>query len=292
MKVVLFCGGLGTRMRGHKPEVPKPLVEIGGHPLIWHVMRYYAHYGHAEFILCLGYGAAAIRHYFDANDESGGGLTRLSAKVDFLRFAQHGLPDWDITFVDTGASACVGQRLKAVEPWLRDEPMFLANYADGVSDLPLPDMIGALAAHPHAVGALISVKPTHSFHYIHQNVDGLVSAISDSSCAGLRVNGGFFVFRQAIFDYIEPGEDLVEAPFRRLIAEQRLLAYAYDGFWRACDTLKDLQTLITAREAGRAAWEVWQPEALQPVAAAPAMLPSAMTPRPHRPPPTAPTLNS
>ena len=258
MKVVLFCGGLGTRMRGQIPNKPKPLVDVGGHALMWHVMRYYAHHGHTDFILCLGYGAEAIKAYF--REQGAEPLPTFSTRRRAQSFVMSdgGSDHWTVTLVDTGTHTSIGQRLKAVEPFLEREEMFLANYSDGLTDLPLQDIITLVRRRPASVGAMVAVKATHSFHYIRHDRHGTVTGVESSSDIDIRINGGYFVFRREIFDYIGEGDDLVEQPFSRLIAEKRLLAHPYDGFWRACDTLKDVQLLEEVHRGGQAPWEVWR----------------------------------
>ena len=255
MKVVLFCGGYGTRMRGQIPNKPKPLVDVGGHALMWHVMSYYAHHGHTDFILCLGYGADAITEYF--LEQGAEVLPTISTRRRAQSFL---LPDedkghWNVTLVDTGIDASIGQRLKAIESYVEPDEMFLANYADGLTDLPLQDIIDCLVRKPAFVGALVAVKPTLSFHYIRHDSDGTVTGVESSTDMDVRINGGYFVFRREIFDYIGEGDDLVDQPFHRLIGEQRLLAHPYDGFWRACDTLKDVHLLEEVQRKGKAPWE-------------------------------------
>src|SRR5512138_864886 len=164
MKVVLFCGGLGMRLREYSESVPKPMVPVGYRPILWHVMRYYAHYGHKDFILCLGYKADAIKQYFIKYDETLSNdfvMTEGGRKVDLLR---SDIQDWKITFVDTGLASNIGQRLKAVEPYVAMDEMFLANYSDGLSDLPLPDVIDYLERRPEMVACFAGVVPTSSFH--------------------------------------------------------------------------------------------------------------------------------
>jgi glucose-1-phosphate cytidylyltransferase len=257
MKVVLFCGGLGMRLRDFSETIPKPMVPVGYRPILWHVMRYYAHYGHKDFVLCLGYKADVIKHYFLNYDEtisndfvlSGGGK-----KVDLLA---SDIQDWKITFVDTGLNSNVGMRLKAVQPFLKDEEMFLANYSDGVSDLPLPAMVDFFRERD-AVACFAGVVPTQSFHLVSVQDGGRVSSIRHVKDVGMRVNGGFFVFRPEIFEWVRPGEELVENPFQRLAAAGKLLAYAHDGFWACMDTFKDKQLLEDLYARGHVPWEVWK----------------------------------
>src|SRR5215470_17186096 len=160
MKVVLFCGGLGMRLRDFSESIPKPMVPVGYRPILWHVMRYYAHHGHKEFILCLGYKADSIKRYFLDYDETISNdfvITDGGKKVDLLASDIH---DWKITFVDTGLNSNIGTRLKAVQPFLEGEEMFLANYSDGVCDLPLPGMIGFFREKESAVACFAGIAPT------------------------------------------------------------------------------------------------------------------------------------
>src|SRR5579862_8235459 len=221
MKVVLFCGGLGLRMRDASITVPKPLVTVGDRPILWHVMRYYAHYGHKDFVLCIGHNSAAFEEYF-----------RSAPDID----------DWRITLADTGVASSIGERLALVRPYVAGESIFLANYADGLTDLHLPDLIDTFVASDK-VGALICVRPALSYHFIRTDTDGTVIELAEPTRVDLRVNGGYFVFRQAIFDVMRGGEDLVEGPLQRLIARGALLGRNHDGFWKNMDTFKDKQAL-------------------------------------------------
>ena len=257
MKVVLFCGGLGMRLRDYAENVPKPMVPIGYRPIIWHLMKYYAHFGHRDFILCLGYRGDTIKHYFLNYEEaitndfvlSDGGRRRdlLSSDIE----------DWRITFVDTGLNSNIGQRLAAVRKHVAGEEVFLVNYADGLTDLPLEGQLAHFRQHD-AVASFLCVKPNLSYHAVAAEGNGLVTGFHDIADAGVRVNGGFFVFRQAIFDYIREGEELVLQPFQRLIKDRRLLAYNYDGFWLAVDTAKEKQRIDELFAAGNPPWEVWR----------------------------------
>jgi glucose-1-phosphate cytidylyltransferase len=267
MKVVLFCGGLGTRMRGQFQDQPKPLVNVGPHSLVWNVMRYYAHHGHTDFILCLGYGAAAFTRYFEEKGAEIIPTISSGGPCQCFRLPDDDNGHWDVTLVDTGMHTSIGQRLRAVRGHVGEDEMFLANYADGLTDLPLQTMIDLVVDRPETVGALVAVRPVHSFHYIRHDAEGVVTNIESSVDIDVRINGGYFVFRREIFDFIEEGDDLVERPFERLIAEARLLARPHDGFWRACDTLKDVQFLSDMQQKGTAPWEIWRKDG--DVAAAP-----------------------
>lgn len=259
MKVVLFCGGMGMRLRGYVDDVPKPMVQIGSRPILWHLMKYYAHFGHKDFILCLGHKGGAIKDYFLKYDESISNdfvWSRGGRKIDFI---SRDSDDWTITFVETGLHATIGERLKAVEPYLQGEEYFLANYGDGLSDQHLPTMIEELQ-RSDAVGSLLLVQPTASFDLVKTRPDGKIAEVASLSQADVWINGGFFVFRHEIFDYINPGDELVREPFARLIQRQALLAHKCTGFWQCMDTFKDKQCLEELNDTNPP-WKVWKDRA-------------------------------
>lgn len=264
MKVVLFCGGLGLRMLEASGRIPKPMVPIGNRPVLWHVMKYFAHYGHKDFILCLGHKAEVIKEFFLTYNEALSNdfvLEGGSRQVELLSSDAH---DWRITFVNTGLRATVGERLKAVEPHLEGEEIFLANYGDVLTNAPLPDMIDRLI-EGGKIASFLCVRPQYTFHVVKLDEDPpLVRDVQDVTQADLWINGGYFVFRHEIFDYIRPGEDLVFEPFHRLIEEEMLVGYRYDGFWAPMDTLKDKHNLELLLETGRAPWRVWEHERIRP----------------------------
>jgi glucose-1-phosphate cytidylyltransferase len=256
MKVVLFCGGLGLRIREVGDQVPKPMVMLGYRPLIWHVMKYYAHYGYKDFILCLGYRGDIVKQYFLNYDECLSNDFVLSDGGKNLRLMHSDIHDWRITFVDTGSTTNIGQRLKAVEPLLCGEDEFMANYSDGLTDLSLPQHLDYFHQRG-AIASVLSVKPNLSYHTVSVDGNGVVTGIQELRYTPLRINAGYFLFRKEIFDYIQPGDELVVEPFRRLVAEKRLIAYEHDGFFMAMDTLKERQMLEDMLAKGNAPWEVW-----------------------------------
>jgi glucose-1-phosphate cytidylyltransferase len=266
MKVVIFCGGLGTRLREHSDTVPKSLVNIGIRPILWHLMRYYAHFGHREFILALGYRGDMIREYFLNYNEALSNDFTLSNGGRTVELHSQDLQDWRITFVDTGLHSNIGQRLLRVRKHLTNEPMFLANYSDGLSDLPLDQQLAQFCAHPDAVGTFAAVSNSQSFHAVRLGPNGIVTHIGAISDQELLINGGFFAFRQEIFDYINEGDELVEQPFQRLIAARRLSAFRWDGFWRCMDTFKDKITLDRMEARRDCPWMLWRepPEISEP----------------------------
>ena len=303
------------RLRDYAENIPKPMVPIGYRPVIWHLMRYYAHFGHTDFVLCLGYRGDLIKEYFLNYEEcvsndfvlSDGGRHRVLINSD--------IEDWRITFVDTGLNANIGERLKAVERHLAGETMFLANYADGLSDVPIDRMVADFEAK-RVVASFAGVNGWHSFHTVDANADGLatridgmstkelrdtiasflcvkpnlsyhfvasqhgvVTAFRDIAHSGLRVNGGFFAFKTEIFDYLRAGEELVLEPFQRLLEARQLVAYEYDGFWLPMDTAKDKKRLDDLYESGIPPWQLWkQPRAVPDVMGDPLLITDSVVP--------------
>jgi len=256
MKVVLFCGGLGLRLRGHSDSIPKPLARVGPQPILWNVMRFYAHYGHRDFILCLGYQGEAIKQFFLEYNEAMANDFTMTGGGSAVQLHRSDTHDWKITFVDTGLTSNIGERLRRVQQHLEGEEIFLANYSDGLTDLPLDDYL-SFALKKDKVASFVSVQPTTSFHVVQSNPDGLVTDIRPVS-ESTRINCGYFVLKREIFDYMEPGDELVVEPFHRLIKKKQLVAYEYDGFWECMDTFKDKQQLDDMYARGDTPWTVWK----------------------------------
>lgn len=257
MKVVLFCGGLGIRMREYSETIPKPMVEIGYRPVLWHVMRYYAFHGHREFVLCLGHGGDYIKRYFLNYDECLSNDFVLSGGGHDVRLLNRDIHDWKITFADTGKHANIGQRLLAAKPYLEDDELFLANYSDGLSDLDLTSYL-EFARHYDRVASFVAVRPAQSFHVISARENGLVEGIAPVAQSDIWINAGFFVLKREIFDYIREGEELVDQPFHRLIAARQLLAYRHRGFFACMDTYKEKQLLDDLHARDQMPWAVWR----------------------------------
>jgi glucose-1-phosphate cytidylyltransferase len=256
MKVVLFCGGQGFQLPGQAESIPKPMTTIGYRPILWHVMRYYAHFGFKDFLLCLGYRGDVIKNYFLRYNEALSNDFVLSEGGNRIEFLRTDIQDWHITFVDTGPNANIGERLKAVARHVEGEEMFFANYADNLTDAPLLELLADFRCSGK-VASVLSVRPNYSFHVVSHRADGVVTRIDDVEGTDLWVNGGCFIFREEVFDFIAPGEDLVEQPFRRLVARNQLITFRYEGFWAALDTLKDLQTFQSLHDSGRPPWALW-----------------------------------
>lgn len=256
MKVVLFCGGLGTRIREYSENVPKPMIPIGGQPILWHVMNYYSQFGHQDFILCLGYKANVVKEFFlnmkpEAFEDcvvsrGGSDVELLSDRCNY---------DWRVTLIDTGVWRNIGQRLWFVRDKLQGEDIFLANYSDGLADIDLNAMIEEFKAS-NKIGCFVAVRPPLSYHFADIADDGRVRDIRSVQASDIWINGGFFIFRKEIFDYMQEGEELVVEPFRRLLDADLLMARKHTGFWRSMDTLRDRQALVDMVEQGDVPWEI------------------------------------
>jgi len=257
MKTVLFCGGLGMRIRDYAENVPKPLVPIGYRPILWHLMKYYAHFGHNDFVLALGYRADMIKSFFLNYEEAVSNDLIVSEGGRKREMLHSDIDDWRVSLIETGLNANIGQRLRAVRQHVAGEEMFFANYADSLTDLPLDEQLEAFR-RSDAVASFVSVIPNLSYHFIEAGKDGRVTGIKDIANSGLRLNGGFFIFRQEIFDYLHEGEELVIEPFERLIKAKKLQAYRYDGFWTPMDTAKDRQKYDELWSSGDTPWTVWK----------------------------------
>ncbi|GAA4556747.1 sugar phosphate nucleotidyltransferase [Pseudonocardia xishanensis] len=266
MKVVLFCGGYGMRMRDGTSDLPKPMHPVGPRPLIWHVMRYYAHFGHTDFVLCLGYGAHHIKDFFLNYDETASNDFVLHG--DEVELLGSDIKDWTITFVHTGLDSAIGERLRRVEPFVREEEMFLANYADVLTDAPLDDMVAGFRS-TDAVGGLMAVPPQSAFHCVDVRDDGTLSSISSLQQMPLWENGGYLIFRPEVFDHLTEGCDLIGDVCAPLARTGRMFGYRHKGFWHPADTVKERTALEAAYQSGNRPWMVWDtPQDREPLHAA------------------------
>lgn len=259
MKVVLFCGGFGMRMRDGVTNAPKPMSMIGDRPLLWHVMRYYAHYGHTDFVLCLGYGASAVKDFFLNYDETRSNDFVLDGPSGGVQLFKTDISDWRITFVDTGLHSTIGERLRRVRRFVENEDMFLANYADVFTNAPLPDMIERFSSS-EALISLLAVPPVSSHHVVDVNENGLVTQVTPLKDLRQWENGGYFVLRPQIFDYLGENEDLVEDLMVRLVPRGGVLAYPYKGYWCPADTVKERAQMEELYNRGVCPWMIWDPE--------------------------------
>lgn len=256
MKVVLFCGGFGMRMREGAASAPKPMNMIGDRPLLWHVMRFYAHYGHTDFILCLGYGAAAVKEYFMHYDETQSNDFTLRKGGRDISLHSTDITDWTITFLDTGLRSTIGERLMRVREYVDQEEMFLANYADTLTDAPLDKLIAEFS-RSDAVASLLAVPPASTHHVVEIDDIGQVTGVREVRGLMQWENGGYFVMRPGIFDVLREGEDIVPHAFDRLVEGGKLMAQRHTGFWRAADTFRDRAELEEMFNNGECPWMLW-----------------------------------
>jgi glucose-1-phosphate cytidylyltransferase len=263
MKVVLFCGGLGMRMRADNQSLPKPMMPIGSRPVLWHVMRYYAHFGHTEFILCLGYGANAVKEYFLNYQETASNdfvLTKGGSQIEML---SSDISDWTISFIDTGMDTAIGERLRRIRHLLGDDEIFLANYGDVLTDAPMDELVDSFK-RTDAVAQLLAVSPQDSFHVVNIGASNRVTGLTPVGDMSMRINGGYFVLRQGIFDYLEEGDDLVMNGCVRAAVDGKMLAVPYNGFWAPMDTLKERSALETLYKSGISPWALWRARPVDP----------------------------
>ncbi|MEG3614423.1 sugar phosphate nucleotidyltransferase [Isoptericola haloaureus] len=256
MKVVLFCGGLGMRMRSGPDSLPKPMMPIGSRPVLWHIMKYYAHFGHTEFVLALGYGANAVKDYFLNYQETHSNdfvLTKGGQEIELLG---SDISEWTITFVDTGMDTAIGERLRRVRRYLDDDEVFLANYGDVLTDAPMDRIVDDFL-RTDAVGSLMAVAPQDSFHVVRYEPDGTMRDLEPVAGMSMCINGGYFVLRQGIFDYLNEGEDLVMDACVRAARDGRFRVHPHEGFWAPMDTLKERSALDEMNRVGNRPWAVW-----------------------------------
>jgi glucose-1-phosphate cytidylyltransferase len=255
MKVVLFCGGLGTRIREYSEAIPKPMIPVGNQPILWHVMHYYSQYGHTEFILTLGYKAGMIKEFFlnyRPHIYADCVVSGFGRNVELLEEAAR---DWRVSLIDTGIWRNIGERLWFVRDHVRHEDVFLANYSDGLTDVDLGDMVEKFKKSGK-LACFLAVRPPLTFHLADIEADGRVREFRSSDRSEMWINAGYFLLRPEVFDYMNEGEELVLEPFSRLIAADKLMAYRYEGFWRCMDTLKDRQALEEMVERGKMPWHL------------------------------------
>jgi glucose-1-phosphate cytidylyltransferase len=257
MKVVLFCGGLGTRIREYSENIPKPMVPVGNQPILLHLMQYYSQYGHRDFVLCLGYKANLIKEFFlnyKPQSYMDCVVSGFGSKVELLGTPEQ---EWKITLLDTGIWRNIGQRLWAVRDHVKNEEMFLANYSDGLTDVNLNHMV-EIFKKSGKLACFLAVRPPLSYHLADIDGHGDVVAFRPADCSDIWINGGYFIMRPEVFDYMRDGEELVLEPFTRLIKDNQLMAYRHESFFRPMDTLRDRQILEDMVEEGEMPWRRFQ----------------------------------
>lgn len=257
MKAVILCGGKGTRMREETEYRPKPLVQIGGKPIIWHIMKIYSYYGINDFILCTGYKSDMIKQYFMEMYWRNNDFTLHINSYNEIKFHTLEEEEWNVTIVNTGLDSGTGARLKKIEKYI-DEENFLMTYGDGVSDVNISELIeyhkckGTIATmtgvHPMSPFGLIEVK------------DGIVKSFREKPRLNDIINGGFMVLNKEVFKYIEDGEEVMfeEKPLRNLAKDEEIAVYEHSGFWTAIDTFKDIEKINKMWDMGDRPWKIWR----------------------------------
>ena len=253
MKVVLFCGGFGTRLREYSETIPKPLVEIGYRPIIWHLMKYYAHFGHKDFILALGYRGDLIKDYFLQSD-----IREQDLRIDLSKGTQEFLGgvnrlEWEITFAETGPKTETGARVKRVADYI-DAPMFMLTYGDGVADIDLKAELEFHRAHGK-IGTICGVQVNSQFGELVMDGDSVL-AFREKPKLDAVINAGYFVFQREFLEYISDDPDCIleREPLEKLARDGQLNVWRHGGFWQNMDTFKDYQRLNNLYESGNAPW--------------------------------------
>lgn len=259
-KVIMLCGGQGTRLREETEFKPKPMVPVGGMPILWHIMKTYSHYGYRDFVLCLGYKGNMIKEYFLHRELMSHDVTVSLRKGNkIVHEGDHEAEDWDVTLADTGLNAMTGARIKKVERYVGGD-RFMLTYGDGLSDVDIDEV----ARHHDAagtVGTLIGVNPPSRFGMIKADEKGLIKEFVEKPILyDDYVNGGFYVFEKKLFDYLDSDESCVleTKPLSKLAAERKLSMYRHRGFWYCMDTYRDYMELNAMWDSGKVPWKVWK----------------------------------
>lgn len=258
MKVVILCGGLGTRMREETEFRPKPLVDLGGRPILWHIMKLYAHYGFRDFVLCLGYRGNMIKEYFLNYEAMNNDFTICLGKRAQIQFNDnHEEQDFWVTLAETGADSMTGGRLKRVERYLKNEERFMVTYGDGVSDVDVAKLLEFHAAHGK-LATVTTFRPVSRFGILDINNSNQVMSFIEKPKSDAWASAGFFVFERKILDYLDGDECVLERePLEKLAEEGQLMAYNHDGFFYAMDTYREYQVLNDLWKSGAAPWKKW-----------------------------------
>lgn len=261
MKTVILCGGKGTRIRDVSEDVPKPMIPVGGQPILWHILQIYAHQGHGDFVLCLGHKASVIKEFF---------LNYRMMMGDFtIDFGNDGAienhttterVDWRVTFADTGEETLTGSRIARIKNYIGDDDTFMLTYGDGVSDIDIPALIAFHKSHGKIV-TVSGVRPPSRFGELDHDTNGCILEFNEKPQAtGGRISGGYFVCSTRLFDYLDPSRDdetLEAEPLRKVAADGQMMMYAHDGFWQCMDTSRDYKLLNDLYRSGTAPWKIW-----------------------------------
>ncbi len=255
MKVVILCGGKGTRFREYPEEIPKPLAPVGGKPILWHLMKLYSHYGYKDFVLCLGYKGDMIKKYFLEEEWRASDFTMNLKNRQKQTLAAGDEEDWNITFADTGAETNTGGRLKRIEKYIPEGEDFFAAYGDGLADVNIKELL-EFHKKKGKIATITTLRPYSQFGIVEID-DSIVTSFKEKPKLDYWINGGFFVFRKEIFSHIGDNDVLEKKTFETLAAKKEIAAYKFEGFWQCMDTFKDYQSFNELWEKG-APWKVWK----------------------------------
>ena len=257
MKVVLLCGGLGTRLREETEFRPKPMVEVGGRPILWHIMKTYAHHGFRDFVLCLGYRGSYIKEYFLNYEAMNNDFTICLGKKSHVHYDNsHQEQDFRVTLADTGLETMTGGRLGRIRKYV-DGDTFMLTYGDGVSDINIRELIDFHKSHGR-LATVSTVRPHSRFGIVTMNFEGKVKQFMEKPQSEGWASAGFFVFEKEIFDYLGGDDCMLERePMEKLARDGELMAYQHEGFFFAMDTYREYQTLNGLWSSGEAPWKVW-----------------------------------
>ena len=260
MKIIILCGGYGTRIRDVAEDLPKPMIPVGRFPILWHLMKYYAKYGYEDFVLCLGYKGQVIKDFFLNYDAYTCDCTvTLGTESSIELHTSHEESNWRVTLADTGLDTMTGGRIRKIRKYVGDDENFLLTYGDGLSNIDLNDLLAFHKSHGRIL-TVTGVRPPGRFGELMSDADGLATEFNEKpQASGGLISGGFFVCRRELFDYLDDRNDLVfeQEPMRALVGDRQLAVYEHDDFWQCMDTYRDWQLLNKLIETGRAPWMIW-----------------------------------
>ncbi len=261
MKTVILCGGRGTRIRDVADDIPKPMVPVGERPILWHLMKYYSHYGHTDFVLCLGHLGDVIRDFFLNYDVHTQDITVTLAPQKHVRYdSQNKEARWKVAMAETGLDSMTGARIKRIQKFVEHDDHFMLTYGDGLGTVDLDKLVAFHKSHGKIL-TISGVRPPSRFGELRMNAKGLVTAFNEKpQVSEGRISGGFFVCRKEIFKYLTARKDLVfeQEPINQMVKDKQVMVYKHNGFWQPMDTYRDYQYLNGLIEKKQAPWVVWK----------------------------------
>lgn len=260
MKTVILCGGYGTRIRDVASDIPKPMIQLGRYPILWHIMKHYANFGHKDFVLCLGYKGQVIKDFFlNYEAQTRDFSVTLGASKEVEYHTRHEESDWIVTLADTGLEALTGARVRKIKKYIGNDEHFMLTYGDGIGDIDIEQLLKFHLSNGRIL-TVTGVRPPGRFGELMSSPEGQVTEFNEKPQAtGGRISGGFFICSKKIFAYLEDREDLTfeQEPMRKLVAEGELMMFEHDGFWQPMDTYRDYSYLNGLLDKGEAPWVKW-----------------------------------